>query len=94
MCEGLGIPAGVRADDLVIPVGLDSRLEGLAVRGAGVGDVVVAEPALKLRLVPLIVDCFLMSACCCIDAECACRAVLCTLSHEKAQPKRLHTQTQ
>jgi hypothetical protein len=62
--ESADIPAGVRADDLVVPVGLDGRLEVLAVRGAGMGDVVVAEPALKLRLVPLVVNCFLMSVCC------------------------------
>ena len=61
LLEGVGIPAGVGSHNLVVPVGLDSRLEVLAVRGTGVGDVVVAEPALKLRLVPLVVDCFLVS---------------------------------
>jgi hypothetical protein len=64
--ERLGIPAGVGSDNLVVPVGLDSRLEVLAVRGAGVGDAVVAEPALKLRLVPLVVDCFLALVDCCM----------------------------
>jgi hypothetical protein len=64
--ERLGVPAGVGSHDLVVPVGLDGRLEVLAVRGAGVRDAVVAEPALKLRLVPLVVDCFLASVYCCM----------------------------
>lgn len=57
VCEGCGIPGGVGSDDLVVPIGLDSGLKALAVRRSWVGNVVVLQPALKLRLVPLVVDC-------------------------------------
>jgi hypothetical protein len=54
--EALGIPAAVGRDDLVVPVVADRLLEALAVRGRWVRDAVVRQPALKLRLVPLVVD--------------------------------------
>ena len=56
LLECRGVPAGVGRDSLVVPVGLDSRLEVLAVGRAGVRNAMVTEPALKLRLVPLVVD--------------------------------------
>lgn len=55
--QGLGVPRLVRVDDLVVPVVRDRLLEVLAVRGAGVGNAVIRQPSLKLRLVPLVVDC-------------------------------------
>jgi hypothetical protein len=42
----------VGLDDVVLPVGLDLVEQVLAVSGRGVGDVVVRQPALQLRLVP------------------------------------------
>jgi hypothetical protein len=55
--EALGVPAAVGRDDLVVPVVADRLLEALAVRGRWVRDAVVRQPTLKLRLVPLVVDC-------------------------------------
>jgi hypothetical protein len=57
------IPAGVGRNSLVIPVGLDGRLEALAVGRARMRDAVVTEPALQLRLMPLVVDCVLKLVC-------------------------------
>lgn len=64
------VPAGVWGDDLVVPVGLDGRLKVLAVRRARMGNAVVAEPALKLRLMPLVVHCFPESVHCCLGFIC------------------------
>jgi hypothetical protein len=58
--ERLGIPARVRADNLVVPVVGNRLLERLAVRRARVGNAMVREPALKLRLVPLVVYCMMV----------------------------------
>jgi hypothetical protein len=55
--EALGVPAAIGRDDLVVPVVADRLLEALAVRGRWVRDAVVRQPTLKLRLVPLVVDC-------------------------------------
>jgi hypothetical protein len=44
--------------DLSIPVVLNEILELFTVGGFWVGDVVVGEPAVKLGLMPLIVDWF------------------------------------
>lgn len=57
LLQAVGVPRVVGRDDVVIPVVLDELLEILAVGGSGVGDVVVGEPALELRLVPLVVSC-------------------------------------
>lgn len=53
--QTLRVPGAVGLDDVVLPVVLDQVLEVLAVGGRGVGDVVVREPALQLRLVPFVV---------------------------------------
>lgn len=54
--EVLGGPRVVGLDDVVVPVGLDELLEILPIGGSRVGDVVVRQPALELRLVPLVVS--------------------------------------
>jgi hypothetical protein len=58
--EGLGIPRCVGVDNLVIPVVGDGLLKVLTIRRTRVRDVVVRQPALELRLVPLVVDCLSM----------------------------------
>lgn len=50
------VPALVGGDDIVVPVLLDEILEVLAISRGWVGDVVVREPALKLGLMPFIID--------------------------------------
>lgn len=52
------VPATVRSDGIAVPVALDQLLEVLAVSRCGVRNIVVREPALKLRLVPFIVGCW------------------------------------
>lgn len=51
-----GIPAVVGLDNIVVPVLLNDALQVLAVSWSRVRDVVVSEPALQLRLMPLVVD--------------------------------------
>lgn len=49
-------PAVVRSHDLVVPVLLDEVFEIFPICGSGMWDVVVRQPSLKLRLVPLVVN--------------------------------------
>ncbi len=58
----LGTPGLVGLDGVGAPLLLNERLEVLAVGWGGAGDSVVGEPALQLRLVPLVV-CYVMSVC-------------------------------
>lgn len=51
------LPRVVGLNNVGFPVVLDEVLKVLAVSRSGVWDVVVAEPSLKLGLVPLVVDC-------------------------------------
>lgn len=56
-----GIPAAVGSHDVVVPVLLNEALKILAVGRGRVRDGVIREPALKLRLVPFVVDFTLVS---------------------------------
>lgn len=51
------IPFVVRLYNIVIPVLRDEVLQILAVSRSWIWDVLVRQPPLKLRLVPLVVDC-------------------------------------
>jgi hypothetical protein len=53
----VGVPLAVWLGNIVVPVLLNQVLEVLAIRSCGVGDVVIGQPALKLSLMPLVVDC-------------------------------------
>lgn len=53
--QSLSIPAIVRRNNLVVPVVLDQVLKILTVGGGGIRNVVIGQPTLKLRLVPLVV---------------------------------------
>lgn len=55
--EAVSVPVLVGRHGVGIPVLLDDLLEILAVSGGGVWDVVVRQPSLQLRLVPLVVGC-------------------------------------
>lgn len=58
ICAELGsIPFIVRLYNIVIPVLRDEILQILAVSWGWIWDVLVRQPSLKLRLVPLVVDC-------------------------------------
>lgn len=54
--ERLCVPVVVGGDDIALPVGLDQILELLTIGGLLVGDAVIRQPSLELRLVPLAVD--------------------------------------
>jgi len=58
------VPVPVRGNDVVIPVLLDELLQVSAVGGGRVGDVVVREPSLQFRLVPLVVSCRTIPSAC------------------------------
>jgi len=55
--ELVGIPVIVGRHNIRVPVLLHQCLELLSVRRGWVGNIVVRKPALKLRLVPLVVSC-------------------------------------
>lgn len=55
------VPVLVGRDGVALPVLLDQTLEILAIGGRRVGDIVIREPALELRLVPLVVYCLMVS---------------------------------
>jgi hypothetical protein len=55
--ELVGIPTAVWGGNVVIPVVLYEVLKIFAVRGSGVRDAMVREPAFELGLVPFVVRC-------------------------------------
>jgi len=55
------LPFVVGCGNLAVPIRLDQVLEIFAVCGGRIGDVVVREPTLKLRLVPFVVYCWCQS---------------------------------
>lgn len=58
ICAQLGsVPFVVRLYNIVVPVLRDEVLQILAVSWSWIWDVLVRQPPLKLRLMPLVVDC-------------------------------------
>lgn len=56
VAESLGVPLGVRTDNVGIPVLLDKLLEVLPIGRSWVRDIVVREPTLEFGLMPLVVS--------------------------------------